>query len=113
MARATAWGWRPWWRDVTTAVLLAALALPLLPLQPAAAAPGRIMPVGDSVTAGGSSAVDTYWFPLYEHYASSSVDWTPVGPNRPRETMNGLAKRIKQVAFDLRTLVHHPVRVLL
>ena len=33
--------------------------------------------------------------------------------NSPTETMNGLAKRIKRIAFGLRNFVHWRIRVLL
>jgi hypothetical protein len=65
---------------VRTTVLLAILVLAALPAAPALAAPVAVMPVGDSVTAGGTAAADTYRYRLYQHYASSGVDWAPVGP---------------------------------
>ena len=55
--------------------------LSFLPMEAVAAtSPVRIMPLGDSVTGGGTSAADTYRYPLYEHYRDEAVAWQPVGP---------------------------------
>lgn len=45
-----------------------------------AAQPVRVMPVGDSVTSGGTHAKDSYRYRLYRRYAAAGVDWRPVGP---------------------------------
>jgi hypothetical protein len=40
----------------------------------------KVMPIGDSVTAGGTHAVDSYRYPLFVHFRDQQVSWQPVGP---------------------------------
>jgi hypothetical protein len=67
-------------RRVTTLLLTLSLALSGLVLPAHAVGEIRIMPVGDSVTAGypNDFAHNSYRYPLYGHLGADG--WTPVGP---------------------------------